>query len=87
MVQVDRYFRNLRGSSKEIREIIKHIVSDDPSFHTHYVMGVDENDEILWCCQPGDYDERTNFKMKELKRVYVWISNIGCQCPIEGIYE
>lgn len=50
MVQVDRYFRNLRGSSKEIRETIKHIVSDDPSFHTHYVMGVDENDECLWCC-------------------------------------
>lgn len=87
MVQVDRCFRNLRGSSKEIRETIKHIVSDDPRFHTHYVMGVDENDECLWCCQPGYYDERTNFKMKELKRVYVWISNIGCQCPIEGIYE
>lgn len=87
MIQVDRYFKRLKGSAKEIRETIDCIVDTDPRFFTSYVMGVDENDECLWCCQPKDYDERTNLNMKGLKRVYVWISNIGCQHPIEGIYE
>lgn len=86
-VEVDRYFKPLRGASKEIRETINTIVDTDPSFNTSYVMGVDDNDECLWCCHPGDYDDRTRLKSKELKKVYVWLSNIGCKYPIEGIYQ
>ena len=87
MVEVDRYFKNLRGASKEVREFIKEIIAEDPKFFTSYVMGVDENDECLWCCQPGFYDDRVRLKSKELKKVYVWFSHIGCQCPIEEVYE
>lgn len=84
---IDRYISQLTGSAKEIREIIKDVVDSNPRFFTSYVMAVDANDETLWCCQPGDYDERTNLKVKGLAKVYVWLSHIGCQSPIEGIYQ
>lgn len=83
---IDRDIKKLRGSSKEIRETINHILTDG-QWSTSYVMGVDKNDECLWCCQPGEYDERTNFKMKELHKVYVWIGSVGCPNSIEVIYQ
>ena len=86
MATVDRYFKKLQGSAKEIKGYIKDIIDEDPKFFISYVMGVNENDECLWCCQPGFLDDRVNFKMVELKKVYVWYSHIGCQNPIEGIY-